>query len=139
MKYLTILLLFCCCYSNSQNLNDEANAFIQSFEDAVKSHNKKEVFKHLDKKYRKEQIKFLQGNQEQFINELFSGENEAGSYMTPDFNTIINLTLIDAKELEGEEITYEVGFEVDIPDFILYSTLILVKRKKKYVLVGAVG
>lgn len=139
MKLVTFLFLLCCNLSIAQMLDDEGQRFIHSFEMAVREHNTKDVFRHLDKKYRKEQIRFLKGNKKQFINELFSGENEAGSYMTPEFNTIHSITLVDAKELEGEIATYEVGFEVDIPDYTLYSTLILVRKKKKYVLIGAVG
>ena len=139
MKFLTLFLVFCCHIGLAQQLDKEGLEFITSFVDAVRDHDQKKVMKHLDKKYRKEQIKFLGGNKEQFINELFAGANEAGTFMTPDFNSIISFSQIDVKEISGEIPTYEVGFEVDIPDYILYSTLILVRKKKKYVLIGAVG
>lgn len=139
MKFLTILFLICCNLSFAQLLDEEGQSFIHSFEQAVRAHDSKAVMKHLDKKYRKEQVKFLKGNTAQFLNELFSGENEAGSYMTPNFDSINSIVLVDAKELEGEIPTYEVGFEVDIPDYTLYSTLILVRKKNKYFLIGAVG
>lgn len=139
MKFLTLFLVFCCHLGLSQQLDQEGQEFIASFVDAVRDHDQKKVMKHLDKKYRKEQVKFLGGNKEQFINELFAGANEAGTFMTPDFNSIISFSQIDVKEISGEIPTYEVGFEVDIPDYILYSTLILVRKKKKYVLIGAVG
>lgn len=139
MKFLTILFLFCCGLTYSQTVDDEGQSFIHSFEHAVKDHDDKSVMKLLDKKYRKQQLKFLKGNKDQFLNELFSGENEAGDYLNPDFRTINTITLVDVKEIEGDLPTYEVGFEVDIPDYTLYSTLILVKMKNKYVLIGAVG
>ena len=139
MKFLTLFLVFCCHIGLAQQLDKEGLEFITSFVDAVRDHDQKKVMKYLDKKYRKEQINFLGGNKEQFINELFAGANEAGTFMTPDFNSIISFSQIDVKEISGEIPTYEVGFEVDIPDYILYSTLILVRKKKKYVLIGAVG
>lgn len=139
MKFLTFLFLFCCNLAFTQMLDDEGQNFIHSFENAVRSHDSKSVMKHLDKKYRKQQVRFLKGNKEQFINELFAGKNEAGSFMTPDFESIYSISLVDVKEIEGEIPTYEVGFEVDIPDYMLYSTLILVRKKKKYALIGAVG
>lgn len=139
MKFITLFLVFCCHLGLAQQLDQEGQEFISSFVDAVRAHDQKKVMKHLDKKYRKEQIKFLEGNKEQFINELFAGANEAGTFMTPDFNSIISFSQIDVKEISGEIPTFEVGFEVDIPDYILYSTLLLVRKKKKYVLIGAVG
>ncbi len=139
MKFLTLILFFCCNVGLAQQLDQEGQEFIASFIDAVRDHDEKKIMKHLDKKYRKDQIKFLEGNKGQFMNELFAGTNEVGTFITPEFQTIISFYQIDVKEISGDNPMYEVAFEAEIPDYILYCTLILVRRKKKYVLVGAVG
>lgn len=139
MRSFLFVFMMLCQPLIAQDIDQDGQEFLASFTDAVKSHDSKSVLKHVDKKYLKGQIKFLNGNKEQFLNELLAGQNEVGKFMTPDFEAIIDILLVDMQEIEGEIPTYEVGFEVDIPDYILYSTLLLVKKKKKYVLIGAVG
>lgn len=138
MKYLFMLFLFFISGSLlSQNSEEERLMFVNTFIDAVKTHDQKAILKHIDKSYKKEQLKLLKGNKSQFINELFSGINEMEEYKTPELSDIMNVELIDMKAID--DTNYNCAFEVETGDNVLYVELVLSLNKKKLGFVGAVG
>ena len=93
----------------------------------------------LDKTYRKEQLKFLGGNKEQFVNELFGGVDQLA-----DEYTYINTKFNDIQKIEVAEVVplKEGGFNYifrirDGEHDILKSLLLVVKPK--YGFVGSSG
>lgn len=143
-SFLVILLLLAFSSSFSQGTEQgEVGVFINSFIAAVEKHDAEMTLKHLDKQYVKTQLKqFLKNNKEQFLNELFSGE-ECSS------KTWINFKFEEISSIEVAEITEEEGNNLKIIfrvksaqheakcDLQLKST---VKKKKViYGFVGAVG
>ena len=66
LLFIAVLLLLP-FVSNSQEFPEAQIDFVNSFIEAVQEHDYKKVYRHLDKKYRKEQKKFLGGNKKQLI------------------------------------------------------------------------
>lgn len=136
---LAIGVLFISLFSHSQEIEEKQIAFANKFIEAVSEHNTKKVIKMMDKEYRKEQISFLNGNKEQFVNELFSGEDmsDPSIYVNVKLDEITKIEIAEVTELKGNKYNYV--FRVRTAEFDLFSSLILKKRGRKYGFVGAVG
>ena len=74
----------------------ELAAYINKFEAAVESHDRNEVLNLLEPGYVKRQHdNFLNGNTQQFLDELLCGESsDEGKYTCPGFDNISNIKLI---------------------------------------------
>lgn len=97
---------------------DELAAYINKFEAAVENHDKNGVLKLLEPGYVKRQHNsFLNGNTQQFLDELLCGESsDEGKYTCPGFDNISNIKLIKVEpyldfyfawfEIKANEKTY---------------------------------
>ena len=105
----------------------------------VKKQSIKETIKLLEKGYRKEQLRFLKGNKEQLVNELFCGSNLVGKkYKCLKINEI--------KEIIFKDVNHTEDFMVVICHFKtkdnqIYEIELNLRSKKngKFVLVGGLG
>lgn len=137
-----IILLFCICMlssttSFSQNIPQEHTKVVNTLLSSVMEHNSKGILKALDKAYKKEQLAFLKGNKEQFLNELFGGEDlETGDYQNPKLNDITSIEIINVIKLKEGGYTYI--FKVSTVSYSIYSTLYL-SVDKKLGFIGAIG
>ena len=122
--------------------NDRKNPeqFAQSLVRAVLAHNEKETLNHLDTKYVKGQmVKFLHGNQEQFLNELFSGfDAETGEFVQIPFKDILDMKVLRIEPGDSGD-NWTVYFQISTNSNTVESSLLLIVKKKKFGFVGAVG
>jgi hypothetical protein len=145
MKSIFLFLLFFVsthCLTQ-ETIQGEIDVFINSFITAVEKHDTKQTIGHLDKQYVKTQLKeFLKNNEEQFLNELFSGEDCSTK-------TWVNFKFDEINSIEVAEITeeslnnYKIIFRVKNAQREAKCDLQLKKTVKKkkviYGFVGAVG
>jgi len=134
-----ICLLFICLFSftgNTQEIDDAQIEFVNRFKAAVLEHKTQKVFKFLDKEYRKEQLKFLNGNKEQLVNELFGGM-DSDKYKTIKIAEILKIEV--AEVVQNEDGSYDYIFRVRDANSDILASLLLVKKGKKYGFVGASG
>lgn len=133
--FLTLLTAF--GWSQDKE-SSKQKKFLHKFEHAVKDHNQRRVLSAMEKSYYKEQLSFLKGNKEQFVNELFGG-NEVGG------ETYINIRFIEITNIEISEIIplKEGGFtciyRIKDAQHEVYVTLQMVKTGRKYGFKGPVG
>lgn len=119
-------------------ISDAQQKYVQAFITAVKEHNQKKTIKLLDKDYRKEQIKFLGGNKDQFVDELFSGTSIGdGPFVVFDFENILSIEVAEVIDYENGEMEYIFRIKDSTNDAL--CSLFLKKKEKKYGFVGAVG
>ncbi len=116
--------------------------FIIEFTEAVNDHDSKKVIKMMNKTYRKNQIRFLKGNKEQFLNELFSGYKN-GEFYNVKFDEIYECLFSELSEdQDGNTICYfiltEQEFDGEEAEEI-YVDLLLIFKKRKWGFVGASG
>jgi hypothetical protein len=141
MKYAIafIFLLFVglTTHAQMQEVSDKQVKFVNTFLDVVHSHNGKKTIKMMDKKYRKDQLAFLKGNTEQFLNELFSGEDLlSGEYVSIEFANILKIEVAEVIALKEGGFTYI--FRIRDGQHDILSSLFLVATGKLG-LVGASG
>lgn len=97
--------------------------------DNVMQHNDKGVLKHMDKAYRKEQIKFLNGNTTQFLNELLSGTSVlTGEWTNISFENILKIEVAEVIALEDGN--FEYIFRIRTESVDLMQGLLLHTGKK---------
>lgn len=140
MKHLVILLLFIGLgwSIQAQEIDMKRIDFVNSFYKAVASHNQKKVIKHLDKNYRTEQLAFLKGNKEQFVNELFGGTDiNSNEWVNLKLNEIDNIEIQDVFDRGENE--WEYVFHVTSGEKVLKVPLTLKQSGKKLGFVSAVG
>lgn len=142
MKNIRFLLfLGVLTFSNqsfAQEVADAQIAFVNKFVEAVASHDQKATLKHTEKSYRKEQLKFLGGRKEQFVNELFGGTDLfTEEYVNTRF---ANITKIEVAEIidQGDG-NFEYIFRIRDGKHDFLSSLFLRKNKNKFGFIGAVG
>jgi hypothetical protein len=122
----------------AQNVPIEHGKFISSFTEAIQAHNEKKVIKLMDKEYRKEQIALLEGRKEQFLNELFGGQNaNSEDYINIRFNDIQTIEVAQVIALKDGGYTYIFRIKDGTNDIL--SSLSLKKNGKKYGFVGSRG
>lgn len=121
------------------NVPEDFFSTTNNFIEAVNAHDYDAVFNTLEKKYRKEQLRFLKGNKEQLIDELLSGFNEAGEFKNCILSEVMNIMMINFEPTEGGDV--QVYFEVELQDNILTVELIVSpgKKGKHWGVVGAMG
>lgn len=124
--------------SFGQSINEKQIKFANSFVDAVSNHDSKAILKHLDKNYRKEQMEFLGGRTEQFINELFGGNDmTTDDYVNMKYKDITKIEIAEVIPLKEGGYTYI--FRIRDGKHDILSSLHLTQKGKKYGFVGAVG
>lgn len=92
------VILFIQFSSFGQNkLRTDPLCYTGSFMKVVKRNDAKLTIKHLDRRYKKVQLKkFLKNNKEQFLNELFSGQDTLRQeFVSIEFLTIDDISLIE--------------------------------------------
>ena len=125
--------------AQSQMPTAAENNHVNKFIEAVNNHNQNGVFKLLDKKYRKEQLKFLEGNKEQLINELLGGsELNSDIYVNVKLEDIESIEIKGAIVLKGGEGTTWM-FVTKTKEKEVICSILLVKSGKKYGFVGSMG
>ena len=138
----SLFIFFVLGLSAQEKVSESVNNFIVKFETAVLTHNYDSVMEYMDAEYVKEQYKkLLKKDQEQFIDEFFSGyeniENSEGFTNTrlPDISGI-ELFKIKA----GEENEYNVIFKITrVSGFSLYNQVMLRLYKNHLGFFGAMG
>lgn len=142
MKKLTLIfiLFIHCIVGNSfaQEVSEKQIAFANSFLEAVISHSEKKVIDKMDKSYRKEQLKFLEGRTTQFVNELFGGEDLlTGNY--------VNIKLVEIQKIEIAEVIqlkeggYTYIFRIRAGSNDVLCSLTLSSNKSKFGFIGTLG
>ena len=137
-------MLFFCNYSSSQegyeaNVPDGFYGFITEFTNAVKAHDYKVIYKLLEKEYRKDQLKFLGGNRQQLIDDLFGGFNEAEEWVNAKLDEIQEIWMFEFEETTTNN--FKLSFEVELEHNILTVELLLTTsdNRKKWGIIGASG
>lgn len=135
-----LILQFITSFSFGQEISEKQQTHVAKFITAVTNHDQKSVIKLMDKKYRKEQIAFLKGNKEQFVNELFGGSdvNNSDIYVQLKLNEITKIEVAEVIELKGGE-GYTYIFRIRGKEKDVYISLGLKKTGKKYGFIGSVG
>lgn len=142
MKQLILLILVLFAgltfKSYGQDISDKQITFANGFINAVVNHNSKSIVKHLEKNYRKEQLKFLEGRTEQFINELFSGNDMiSDEYVNIKYQEITKIEISEIILLKEGGYTYI--FRIRDGKHDVLCSLHLAKNDKKYGFIGSVG
>ncbi len=135
---LTLIFAFIGLWSSAQEHDMKRIAFANYFCKAVAEHDQNKVIKLTDKAYRTEQIKFLDGNKSQFVNEFFGG-------FEINTNEYINLRLEDIEQIEIVELIDEGGgyldyiFHISSRGSTIERMLILRKTGNKFGFIGSQG
>jgi hypothetical protein len=140
MKQLIVLLalLGLSFTSSAQEIDQKRIDFVNKFYLAVIHHKQKKVIKMMDKDYRKEQLAFLEGNKEQFVDELFSGvDQESQKFVNSELKNVDAMEIQDVKETGAG--AWEYTFLVVAGPYKMEIVLLLKKSGRKYGFVGAVG
>ncbi len=132
--FIGVLFIFA---THAQELEQAQIDFANAFVEVVTSHKRGRILKKIDKKYRKEQIKFLDGNKVQFIDELFGGSD----LMTAKW---ININMLDIQKIEIAEVQkvddgYRYIFRIRDGKHDLLSSLLLMKQNGKFAFIGGSG
>ena len=136
----TVSFLLLSLVSHSQNLRMEHSDVVSKLLTSVTDHNEKGILNSLDADYKKEQLEFLEGNKEQLVNELFSGQDisDSDKYLNFKISDITRIELMDVIELKGNAgFTYI--FKVWSGDKAILSTLKLKANGKKFGFEGGRG
>ena len=123
---------------NAQEVSDAQIAFVNKFITKVQAHDLKETLKCTDQAYRKEQLKFLEGRKEQFVNELFGGVDIfTGEYVNTRFVNILKIEV--AEIIDHGDGYFEYIFRIRDGEHDLLKSLILRKTKNKFGFIGSMG
>lgn len=135
------LLLFTSTHCLTQETyQGEVDVFITSFIAAVEINDSERVIEHLDKQYVKTQLKqFLKNNKEQFLNELFSGEDcSSKTWVNFKFEEITSMEVAEISEVDAENL--KIVFRVKNAEHEAKCDLLLKKTtKKKKINFGFIG
>ena len=137
LKVISLLLLIfigtgCSSVKTTSSQEKEAKAiskFLVDFEKAVISHDSKELLKLIDRNYLDEQCYgFLNGNTEQFINELFCGNlTNEDKFQCLAFSQIDKLELVKQERQDDYyTVVYKVaanGVEINADWIIIVNTV----------------
>lgn len=131
MRTFTILILLLVHFNGfcQNKKRTDPLCYTTSFMKVVKRNDAKLTIKHLDKNYVNEQLKkFLKNNKEQFLNELFSGQDlNTDEWLAIEFNSINDITLIEIKPDELN--SWIVYFKITTENNVIQSDLRLVLSK----------
>jgi len=135
---LFLSFLFVLHSANAQEISDAQIAFVNKFISSVEVHDQKATIKCTDKSYRKEQLKFLGGRKEQFINELFGGiDMLTDEYVNTRFANILKVEVAEIIPQSDESFEYIFRIRDGEHDFL--TSLLLRKTKNKFGFIGAMG
>ena len=141
MRALIFILFISGIFSIScfgQEISENQISFVNKFMKAVESHNMNVALKMTDKQYRKEQLKFLEGRREQFINELFGGVDlMTNKYVNTRFTDILKIEV--AEIIHQENDYFEYIFRIRDGEHDITKSLLLKTIKNKFGFIGAVG
>ena len=122
----------------SQEISNEQIAFVNYFIVSIETHNQKATLKCTDKTYRKEQLKFLDGRKEQFINELFGGVDiMTNEYVNTRYDNILKVEV--AEIIPQGEGFFEYVFRIRDGEHDLQKSLILSSMNGKFGFIGSMG
>jgi len=139
---LILLLIQFSSFGQNEKRTDPL-CYTGSFMKVVKRNDAELTIKHLDRSYVDEQLKkFLKNNKEQFLNELFSGQDiNSKEYVAIDFFSINDITLVEIKD--DDEKSWIVTFQITTETNVIQSDLrlVLAKRffRKRLGFVGSYG
>lgn len=138
-QFLVISILFLFSgLSKAQEIPKDQINFVNNFVAAAQKHDYKKVYKHLDKTYRKEQKKFLKGDKNQLIDELFSGTTEIdNNFVTIPLSEIIKIEV--AEVMPNNDGSFVYIFRVRDTENDIMTSIQLNKKGKHFGFVGAVG
>lgn len=122
--------------AQAQELDQRQIQFVNQFVKAVESHHWKKVYRCLDRDYRKEQTKFLSGNKEQLVNELFGGMDDSEFVVIP-VNEVLKCEVAEVEQ--NSDGLYNYIFRIRDTKHDIYASLQLVKKGRRYGFVGASG
>jgi len=92
----------------------------------------------MDKTYRKEQLAFVEGRKEQFLNELFGGQDiRTNEYINMKFNDIQHIEVKEVIPLKDG--SYNYIFSIRDGQHLLLRSLLLNKDGRRYGFIGSVG
>ncbi len=132
-------ILFICnsaIHAQTGNPDEATKEFANQFTFAVAHHDYDEIWKFLDKDYRKTQKKFLSGDKKQLMDELFSGE-DGKKYVSLSIDSILKIKIAEVTENEDGSFSYIFRVRDERSDIMAY--LRLVTHKKKLGFIGALG
>lgn len=122
----------------AQEISEEQKHFVNHFISVVEAHQLKATLKCTDKIYRKEQLRFLEGRKEQFVNELFGGMDlNTNSYVNTRFNDILKIEV--AEIIPQEDGSFEYIFRIRDEKHDLLKSLLLRKTKNRFGFIGSMG
>lgn len=126
---LVFTLLALSLSSVAQEIDQKRVNFVNKFSQAVMNHKQGKVIKMMDKDYRKDQLEFLEGNKEQFVDELFSGiDQESEKFVNSELKNIDAMEIKAVKEAGAGE--WEYTILVDAGRYRVEIVLFLKKTKK---------
>ena len=139
MKIAFVVLLVSWIQSSlAQEISEKQQAFVQKFIVAVESHSIPKVLKLTDETYRKEQLTFLKGRKEQFVDELFGGTDQGtNDWINVKFQEIQRIEVAEVSAMENGD--FEYIFRIRDGEHDILNSLLLTKSKKKFGFVGATG
>ncbi len=137
-----IAFLMAATVSAQENLPDDARNFVSRFEKAVMTHHYDSVMEYMDNEYMKLQYKkLLKKDQEQFIDEFFSGYEDvvhSKGFTNTRLPDISAISFEKSRKLAEDE--YEVMFRVlRVSGYAHYCTVMLRKYKGQWGFFGAMG
>ena len=123
---------------NAQTLNKKRVKFGDDFVKAVNAKKRKKVLRMCDESYRKDQLKFLNGDEEQFLDELFSGiDQDSEEYVSVKFDDIQSFELVEIGHEDVEGVVYQFIIRSNGKEILI--TLLLTVHGKTYGFEGASG
>lgn len=122
-----LLLLFAVQHVRAQS--EAQHEFVRSFVENVSQHNSKAVMMQMEKSYRKAQLAFLDGNTEQFLDELLNG-TDIGTMEWVGIRFVEILRIEVAEVVELEDGNFEYIFRVRTSNADILSRLLLHVGKK---------
>jgi hypothetical protein len=133
-------ILFISVNAFTQEISEKQKSFANKFIEMVTQHNAKKVMKMMDKKYKKEQLANLNGNKEQFVNELFGGEDisDPSIYVNVKLDEVTKIEIAEVIKLKGDT-KYNYIFRIRTADHDIFSSLILRQRGRKFGFIGSFG
>ncbi len=142
MKRITLLFIgvFVGFLGTAQDNDTDRIDFAHTFCTAVMAHDQAKVIKLTDKGYRKAQIKFLDGDKTQFVDELFGGVDVlTDEYVNLKLLEIESIAVIEVSEYAEEFGGWEYVFQIRAGSHTIWRSLLLKKDGKKFGFIGSQG
>lgn len=139
----TLFIIFICLISSSSIAQpvdplDNRAIYVKAFVESVQLHQNNKTLKLMQRTYRKDQIRFLDGNKEQFLDELFAGEDMLGAgFVSFNYDEITSFEVAEVIPLDNGDFNYI--FRVKDGKHDALCNLVLEFDGKNYRFVGASG